>query len=171
MNTKATEAQIAEFHLLTGGNLPADCTELNADIFIGRAKRGQAKYDGKWVVRSMTTTDWVPAYGPGRPEQKPEPYHIYLLPYLERRGAYWADIGRAELFDSPQAAETEAKRCLSPESAARVDIVPALDRGIPTYWELDKAAWERRVRSFEAADREAAKRFVEKQYSNAKFWR
>ena len=37
----------------------------------------------RYVIRSMSTTD-------ARPGQQVVPYHIYLLPPLERSGAYWS---------------------------------------------------------------------------------
>jgi hypothetical protein len=109
-----------------------------------RIKALRAVLQKKWVVRSMSTTDFRPARGPNHPGQIPEPFHIYLLPSMERSGAYWADRSRAQLFDSPQEAEAEANRCLPADSAVRVNIAPALDDDMPTYWELDKLRFQRK---------------------------
>jgi hypothetical protein len=82
----------------------------------------------KYVVRSMTTTDFDVRSG-----KAPVPYHIYLMPSIKRVGAYWSSAFQAEMFDSPQAAEAEAKRSLSND---HYDIVPFSDKDVPTYWEL-----------------------------------
>src|SRR5215831_19646157 len=84
--------------------------------------------DGKYVVRSMSTSDWN-----GR--DPVVPYHIYLLPPTERAGAYWASYFRAQLFDTPQAAEAEARRSLKSDYW-NWDVVPANHESCPDFWEL-----------------------------------
>lgn len=67
----------------------------------------------KFVIRSMSTTDYVCA-GHGRPEQKPEPYHIYLVKPENRAGAWWRNwIGDAMKFDTMEAAQAEIDRCFA----------------------------------------------------------
>jgi hypothetical protein len=90
----------------------------------------------RYVIRSMTTTNFDGRAGSIRP------YHIYLLPREKRFGAYWSTVG-AMTFDSPQEAEAEAARSL-PDSD-RVNIVPERDQDIPTFWELQELARNRRA--------------------------
>ena len=109
----------------------------------------------KYVVRSMTTTDadW-------RTRAPVTPYHIYLVPPMERGGAYWGSKYRAQLFDSPQEAEAEVARCLprDGEYGSYVNIVPADDRDVPTYWDIQELNKPRQDAAYEArrAARKAA---------------
>lgn len=92
----------------------------------------------KYVVRSMTTTDFDVVRG-----IQAEPYHIYLMPPHKRVGAYWASIFHAQLFDTPQEAEAEIARSLhglyphQPDTDSQV--VPVDDSKMPAYWELRDA--------------------------------
>lgn len=84
----------------------------------------------KFMIRSMTTTDSIRG-------SAVTPFHIYLLPSAERRGAYWSSAYRAQQFDSIAAAQTEIDRSL-PSCASYeplYDIVPADDRAVPTFWD------------------------------------
>jgi len=91
-----------------------------------------------FVIRSMSTTDYVPA-GYGRPEQKPVPYHVYLKPYGKRAGAWWAkSLHEAMRFETEaEAIEEIGNHVLS--DSAEVAPVDADARGLPTYWENQKA--------------------------------
>ena len=82
----------------------------------------------KYMIRSMTTTDYDVRTGKGS-----EPFHIYLMPAAQRRGAYWGSKFAGETFDTPQAADAEAKRSLRDD---RYQIAMADDRTMPAYWEL-----------------------------------
>jgi hypothetical protein len=82
----------------------------------------------KYVIRSMSTTDYDVRTGQGS-----EPFHIYLMPSAKRAGAYWGGKFAGEVFDTPQAADVEAKRSL-PDG--RYQIAMLDDRTMPTYWEL-----------------------------------
>lgn len=72
----------------------------------------------EFVIRSMSTTDYRPAMRCGTtliPEQKPQPYHIYLKPVGQRSGAYWANhIGQAMRFANVAEAQAEADRISLP---------------------------------------------------------
>lgn len=83
----------------------------------------RAERAGQWVIRSMSTTD--AAFG-----QKPEPYHIYLLPRHERIGAYWANKFRAALFASEQDAKDEA----AASKLTGFQVVPFNDEALAPYW-------------------------------------
>jgi hypothetical protein len=80
-----------------------------------------------YVVRSMSTTD----YG-----KKPVvPFHVFLLPPHKRSLACWTTYpGHAQLFDTPQEAETEMARAL--HDHATVQIAPLYDEHFPTFWDL-----------------------------------
>lgn len=88
----------------------------------------------KYVVRSMSTTD----YCLGGPAIRQ--YHIYLLPRAERKGAYWATYG-AQVFDTPQEAEAEAKRSLPRDD--HWQIAPLNDTTMMDYWDLDQLIYDR----------------------------
>jgi hypothetical protein len=105
-----------------------------------RQERARARYADKWVIRSMSTTDYQ--WGAGA---KPvTPYHIYLM-RPECRGSAWWSACRFEtaLFDSPQAADAEA-RMLFAKHREHWDVVPALDGDIPTYWDIQEMNREAR---------------------------
>lgn len=89
-----------------------------------------------FVIRSMSTTDFRPAYRSGNtvvPAQTPKPYHIFLLEAHKRAGAYWTPYGDIAKFDTAEAAHAEAKRA----GVERYDVVPQdfAAQGLPNYWE------------------------------------
>ena len=90
-----------------------------------------------FVIRSMSTTNYQMAYRSGGmviPEQKPQPYHVFLMRPEDRRRAYWNRCcDQAMPFRSKEDAEAEALK----EGLTSFDIVPAnfADIGIPAYWE------------------------------------
>lgn len=86
----------------------------------------------QFVVRSMSTTDYVPG-GQGHPAQQPQPYHIYLMPAAQRARAYWGGEHCAQLFGSEADAHAEAERA----GIARFQVAPlgADALGLPAYWE------------------------------------
>lgn len=97
----------------------------------------------KFVVRSMTTTDYRPQYG-----QLPSPYHVYLLKPERRIGAYWcASQHDVQLFDTVEAAQAEIDRCLKRHFSYEplYDIVPQDDRAVPTFWDARKGESRKRV--------------------------
>lgn len=89
----------------------------------------------KFVIRSMSTTDYRMAYRSGAtfvPEQKPVPYHVYLMPLEKRRGAYWNRfLGDAMTFETVEAAQAEIDRC----DLTSCDIAPYDHSNLPAYWE------------------------------------
>lgn len=87
----------------------------------------------KFVIRTMTTTDW-------RPGQHITPYHLYLRPAHERTSAYWVSYGKRAEFDSIEEAEAEIEAWLRNDKTGtrRPDIVPVNDRDVPTYWDARK---------------------------------
>lgn len=86
-----------------------------------------------FVVRSMSTTDYRPAWRSGTtfvPEQLPQPYHIYLLE--KRIGAYWASgLHTAMKFETEEAAQAEIDRC----GLTSCDIVPVDHSKLLNFWE------------------------------------
>ncbi len=90
---------------------------------LARIAARRAALAGKFVIRSMSTTDYTPTT-PVRP------YHIYLKPAHERSFAYWAQFG-AQIFDSAEEAQAEADRI----KLSGYDIAPADGSG-PTFWEI-----------------------------------
>ena len=90
-----------------------------------------------FVIRSMSTTDYRPAYrgagGKVYGPYLPEPYHCYLLPVAKRISAYWAPLYAAMQFDTAEQAQAEIERC----SLTSCDVVPAdhEKQGLPAYWE------------------------------------
>lgn len=95
-----------------------------------------------YVIRSMSTTDYRMAYRSGTtfvPEQKPVPYHVYLMPREKRTRAFWSWILDAMKFASIEEAQAE----IDLYGLTSCDIVPEDHEalGLPTYWEkLEKAA-------------------------------
>ena len=89
----------------------------------------------KFVIRSMSTTDYRMAYRSGNtfvPEQKPIPYHVYLMPVEKRRGAYWnRHLLDAMAFDTIEDAHNEIARC----ELTSCDVVPYEHSNLPLYWE------------------------------------
>ena len=89
----------------------------------------------KFVIRSMSTTDYVPAYRSGAdrvPEQKPVPYHVYLMPAEKRRSAFWNRfLGDAMTFETVEAAQAEIAR----HGLTSCDVVPYDHSNLPAYWE------------------------------------
>ncbi len=95
----------------------------------------------RYVIRSMSTTDW-------RPGQQVVPYHIYLLPSRERGGAWWSSSHyRAERYETLEDAQVElaalnARQERSWRSQGWTgpvptsgQIVPEDARGLPSFWE------------------------------------
>jgi hypothetical protein len=68
-------------------------------------------------VHVSTDYDWR------HPETSVRPFHVYLMPAHERRGAYWSYIWDAQRFATREEAVEEAKRSLT-TSWDRVDLVP-----------------------------------------------
>ena len=89
-----------------------------------------------YVIRSMSTTDFYPGGPPVTP------YHVYLLPPGERKGAYWSRLlGLAQQFATVEEAEAECERALPARDEwerkrYRHDIVPVDHDGLPTFWEM-----------------------------------
>lgn len=93
----------------------------------------------KFVIRSMSTTDYRPAYRRGdyfEPAQQPKPYHIFLKEAGKRHGAYWASYGDIARFETAEEAEAEAKRA----NVTGYDIVPQdfAAQGLPNCWDARK---------------------------------
>lgn len=91
----------------------------------------------QYLIRSMSTTDYVPA-GRGCPEQKPVPYHIFLLKPEKRGGAWWTkSLLRAEImtFDSEEEAVAERDRLFANDPYTKPQVVPVDQRGVPSFWE------------------------------------
>jgi hypothetical protein len=89
----------------------------------------------KYVVRSMTTTDFDIVRGIA-----PVPYHVYLMPCKQRAGAYWSSIYRAQTFATIAEAEAEIDRAFTNRDKwwRRPEIAPVNDRDVPTYWNNQK---------------------------------
>lgn len=89
----------------------------------------------KFVIRSMSTTDYRMAYRSGTtfvPEQKPEPYHVYLMPAEKRRGAWWNRfLGDAMTFETVEDAQAEIDR----HGLTSCDVAPYDHSNLPAYWE------------------------------------
>lgn len=88
----------------------------------------------KFVIRSMSTTDYRPAWRSGTtfvPEQLPQPYHIYLLEREKRTGAYWSGLHGAMKFETEEAAQAEIDRY----SLTNCDIVPVDHSKLLNFWE------------------------------------
>jgi len=88
-----------------------------------------------YVIRSMSTTDFYPGGPPVTP------YHVYLLPPGERKGAYWSRLrGQAQQFATVEEAEAERDRALpvreGDRNSYRHDIVPYDHDALPTFWEM-----------------------------------
>lgn len=92
-----------------------------------------------FVIRSMSTTDYVRA-GYGRPEQKPEPYHVYLMPAHKRGGAWWTRSSfDAQVFATEAEAQAEFDRLFAEtEWYAQPQVAPLNASGVPTFWEFQK---------------------------------
>ena len=88
-----------------------------------------------FVIRSMSTTDYRMAYRSGAtfvPEQKPVPYHTYLMPVEKRQRAYWNRfLGDAMVFQSREDAQAEINRC----GLTSCDVAPYDHSKLPAYWE------------------------------------
>ncbi len=89
----------------------------------------------KFVVRSMSTTNYYPAFRSGGkliPEQLPQPYHVYLLEVAKRIGAYWSSSPfSAMTFETEEAAQAEIDRC----ELTTCDIVPVDHSHLPNFWD------------------------------------
>lgn len=95
-----------------------------------------------FVIRSMSTTDYRPADRFG-PEQKPVPYHIYLMVPEKRASAWWSrSMLDAMKFSTEDEAKAEFDRLFGDKpDYAKPEIAPADAeyRGLPTFWENRKA--------------------------------
>jgi hypothetical protein len=99
----------------------------------------------QFVIRSMTTTNL--------PECRR--YHVFLLPRLERGGAWWTDSPyRAETFASAADARAELERLGS--RAADAQIAPVGAPEFPNYWDADRAEREAEWFRADAVAEEAA---------------
>lgn len=89
----------------------------------------------KFVVRSMSTTNYQPAMRCGDkliPAQQPKPYHVYLLEVAKRIGAYWSSSPfSAMTFETEEAAQAEIDRC----GLTSCDIVPVDHSKLPNFWD------------------------------------
>ena len=88
-----------------------------------------------FVIRSMSTTDYSPAYRSGNaivPAQQPKPYHVYLMPVGQRARAYWSSLFHAMRFGTEAEAQDEIDRC----NLTGCDIAPEDHTliGFPDYW-------------------------------------
>lgn len=103
-------------------------------ILAARIVHARAKAAGRFVIRSMSTTD---AYR----GQQSKPFHIYLKKRECRAGAYWTSgFGERMEFDSIEAAQAEIDAYLPRKAAYEPvpDIVPVVDMDVPTYWDARK---------------------------------
>ena len=82
----------------------------------------------RYVIRSMSTSDFD-----WRSKEPARPYHIYLLPPEQRRGAYWSHLGAAMTFESPEAAYREGIACLG---KGYFDIAPVGNPNWPDFWDI-----------------------------------
>ncbi len=89
---------------------------------------GSELNDKVYLIRSMSTTDYAPQYN-----RYPQPFHIYLKKPERRRprdcwSVYCDDV---QLFDTVNDALGHGAAVLGDE---RFDVVPVIDRDLPTYW-------------------------------------
>jgi hypothetical protein len=91
----------------------------------------------KFIIRSMSTTDYVMAYRSGGeliPEQKPVPYHVFLRRPDKRQSAFWSRFqNEAMTFATAEDAQVEAHKI----ELTSFDIVPSdfAELGISNYWD------------------------------------
>jgi len=100
---------------------------------------------GPFVIRSMSTTDYVVA-SRGQPGQMPVAYHIYLLPAEKRAGAWWTrSLHEAAKFATM--ADAKAQQEAYPQWLASAEIAPrdADARGLPTFWDNQKTRAAARI--------------------------
>lgn len=103
-----------------------------------------------FVIRSMSTTDYVAA-GYGRPEQKPVPYHVYLVPVANRAGAWWRNwIGDAQKFDTMEEAQAEIDRAFAGRNWYELPQAVAMDDKT-TFWDFQKERSASKLAEIEAA--------------------
>jgi hypothetical protein len=96
----------------------------------------------RYVIRSMTTTD----FGLG----SKEPVKPYLLPPVQRCGAYWPRLAPAMTFDRPEAAYQEGVESLRQKY---FDLAPVNDPDGQNFWDIQAMV---AAPPFEPAHRKAA---------------
>lgn len=86
-----------------------------------------------FVIRSMSTTDAVPAFRRGtyfQPAQQPQRYHIYLR--ANRASAWWGGKHEAMRFETEE--EANAFVAARAGSLSNVQVAPLDDHAIPPFW-------------------------------------